>query len=65
MAIIEQINQNLVDPEKHGPILQALYEILEEKGEKGVKDQIKRWVEEIEEESSPAELEQGKQEGEG
>jgi CHASE3 domain sensor protein len=51
MSIVEQIKSNLIDLDKHGPILQALAEILEERGEKGVRDQIKKWVEEIEEEA--------------
>jgi hypothetical protein len=48
MAIVEQIGAKLVNPDKHGPILKALVEILEEKGEKGVRDRIRKWVEEIE-----------------
>lgn len=47
MTIVEQITKNLVDPEKHGPILKALVDILEEEGEKGLKDRIKQWIEEI------------------
>jgi len=53
MSIVEQIRKNLVDPDKHGPILQALVDILEEHGEKGVKDRIKKWVEEIKAETPP------------
>jgi hypothetical protein len=52
MSIAEQIKANLVDPDKHGPVLKALVEILEEQGEKGVKDRIKKWVEEIKAEAS-------------
>jgi hypothetical protein len=55
MSIVEQIKSNLVNPDSHGPILQALVEILEDKGEKGVRDQIKRWVEEIEEDAGQLE----------
>jgi hypothetical protein len=51
MTITEQITKNLVDPEKHGPILKALLDILEEEGEKGLKDRIKQWVQEILDES--------------
>lgn len=47
MTITEQITKNLVDPEKHGPILKALTEILEEQGEKGLKDRIRQLVQEI------------------
>jgi len=47
MTITEQITKNLVDPEKHGPILKALTEILEEQGEKGLKDRITQLVQEI------------------
>ncbi len=47
MTIVEQMTKNLVDPEKHGPILKALVDILEEEGEKGLKDRIKQWIEEI------------------
>ncbi len=54
MSIIKQIATNLTDPDKHAPILKALVEILEEKGEKGVKEQIKKWIEEIEAETLPA-----------
>jgi len=53
MSIVEQIKSNLVDPNKHGPILKALVDILEEQGEKGVKDRIKKWVEEIGAETPP------------
>jgi hypothetical protein len=53
MSIAEQIKANLVDPDKHGPILKALVDILEEQGEKGVKDRIKKWVEEIKAETPP------------
>jgi len=53
MPIVEQIKANLVDPDKHGPILKALVDILEEQGEKGVKDRIKKWIEEIEAETPP------------
>ena len=53
MSIVEQIRANLVDPDKHGPILKALADILEEQGEKGVKDRIKKWIEEIEAETPP------------
>lgn len=53
MSVVEQIRANLVDPDKHGPILKALVEILEEQGEKGVKARIKKWVEEIEAETPP------------
>ncbi len=51
MTITEQITKSLVDPGKHGPILKALIDILEEEGEKGLKDRIKQWVQEILEES--------------
>ena len=54
MSIIEQITKNLVNSEKHAPILKALIEILEEKGEKGVKERIKKWIEEIEAETPPS-----------
>jgi hypothetical protein len=47
MPIVEQIRKNLVDPDKHGPILEALVVILEEQGERGVKERIKGWIEEI------------------
>lgn len=49
MTITEQIAKNLVEPEKHGPILKALVDILEEEGEKGLKDRISQWVREIQE----------------
>ena len=53
MSLVEQIKKNPVDPEEHGPILEALVDILEEQGEKGVKDRIKKWIEEIEAEAPP------------
>jgi hypothetical protein len=53
MSIVEQIKANLVDPDKHGPILEALVEIWEEQDEKGIKDRIKKWVEEIKAETPP------------
>ena len=49
MTITEQIAKNLVEPEKHGPILKALVDILEVEGEKGLKDRINQWVREIQE----------------
>ena len=52
MSIVEQITKNLVEPDKHGPILVALVDILEDQGERGVKERIKRWIEEIEAEGS-------------
>ena len=51
MPLVEQIGRNLVDPEKHAPILRALIDILVEEGEKGLRDRIKQLVQEIEEES--------------
>lgn len=51
MTITEQITKSLVYPEQHGPILKALVDILEEEGEKGLRDRIKQWVQEIMEES--------------
>ena len=54
MFIVDQIRANLVDPDKHGPILKALADILEGQGEKGVKDRIKKWIEEIEAETPPS-----------
>lgn len=53
MSIVEQIEKNLVDPDKHRPILKALVDILEEQGERGVKVRIKKWVEEIKAEPLP------------
>ena len=50
MTIADQIASNLVDPEKHGPILKALLRILEEDGEKGLKDHIVQWIREIQDE---------------
>jgi hypothetical protein len=59
MSIVEEIRKNLVDPDKHSHILKALVDILEEQGEKGVKDQIKRWIKEIKAETqSPTESEE-------
>lgn len=53
MSIVEQIAKNLVDPDEHGPILKALVDILEEKGERAVRERIKVWVEEIQAEIPP------------
>jgi hypothetical protein len=53
MSVVEQIKKNLVDPDKHGPILEALVDILEEQGERGVRERIKGWIEEIKVESPP------------
>jgi hypothetical protein len=53
MSIVEQITKSLVDPGKHGPILKALVDILEEDGEKAAKDRIKKWIEEIQVETLP------------
>lgn len=52
MPLVEQIQKNLVDPEGHGPVLKALLDILEQQGERGVKDRIKKWVQEIRLESA-------------
>ena len=54
MSVVEEIEGNLVDPEKHGPILRALAAILETHGERGVRDRIKKWVEEIQAEVPPS-----------
>jgi hypothetical protein len=51
MTIADQIAQNLVNPEKHAQILNALIAILEEEGEKSLKDQITQWINEIQEEN--------------
>jgi hypothetical protein len=53
MSIIEQITKNLLEPDKHGPILEALVDILEEQGERGVKERIRRWIEEIKADNPP------------
>jgi hypothetical protein len=50
MTIADQIANNLVNPEKHGPIVRALLRILEEDGEKGLKDHIAQWIREIQDE---------------
>jgi hypothetical protein len=58
MSISEMIAQNLVDPERHTPILNALIAILEDEGEKGLKDKIAQWINEIlEDQSDEAESE--------
>ena len=49
MTIADQIAQNLVNPEKHVPILNALLNILEDEGEKGVKELIAQWIHDIQE----------------
>jgi len=49
MKIADQIAQNLVNPEKHVPILNALLNILEDEGEKGVKELITQWIHDIQE----------------
>lgn len=50
MSIAAQISQNLVNPEEHSLILNALIAILEEEGEIGLKSQIAQWINEIKEE---------------
>jgi hypothetical protein len=57
MSIANQINKNLIDPENHGAILNAIIRVLEEEGEKGVKALIERFVKEIEQELPPNEEE--------
>ncbi len=52
-TIVDQISKNLVDPEKHEPILRALVSILEIEGEKSLKDRIAQWIETIQEEEPP------------
>ena len=51
MSIADQIAQNLVNPEKHAPILKALITILEDEGEKGLKARIAQWIKEIQDET--------------
>ena len=53
MSMIDEIRKNLVNPDKHGPILEALVDILEEQGDRGVRERIKKWVEEIKAETRP------------
>jgi len=57
MTLVEQITANLVDPDNHGPILKALIDTLEVKGERGIKELIERWVEEIEQADPPEDSE--------
>jgi hypothetical protein len=59
MTIADQIAKNLIDPENHGPILRALISVLEEEGEKGVKNLIERFIKEIEQELPPDENSEG------
>ena len=44
MSIANQINKNLLDPENHGTMLNAIIRVLEEEGEKGVKALIERFI---------------------
>ena len=53
MSMVDQIRKNLVNPDEHGPILEALVDILEEQGDTGVKERIKRWIKEIKAETTP------------
>jgi gamma-glutamyl phosphate reductase len=53
MSIVNQVEKMLVDPDKHGAILRALADILEKQGERGVKQRIEKWVEEIQAETPP------------
>jgi hypothetical protein len=53
MTITDQIIKKLADPANHGPILRTLIDSLEEDGEKGIRDRIKRWIQEINEEDPP------------
>lgn len=53
MSMVDQIRRKLVNPVEHGPMLEALVDILEEQGERGVKERIRNWVEEIKAETPP------------
>lgn len=47
-SILEaQLKALLADPEKHGPILEALLEVIKASGSKGLKKHILQWIEEI------------------
>ncbi len=40
----EQLKTMLADPEKHGPILNALLEVVKDSGSKGLKKLIQEWI---------------------
>lgn len=43
----DQLISKLADPEKHGPVLKAALEIVEESGSKGLKEQVQQWIVDI------------------
>ncbi|HMN13842.1 MAG TPA: hypothetical protein PKD55_16130 [Bellilinea sp.] len=55
MDVVQQIEANLVDPIRHGLILRALVDALEEGGDRAVKERIRRWIQEIQTEIPPSE----------
>lgn len=43
----EQLISKLADPEKHGPVLKATLEIVEEGGSNELKKQVQQWIADI------------------
>ena len=43
----EQLKTILLDPDKHGPYLEAMLEVVNNSGSKGLKKLIQEWIDEI------------------
>jgi hypothetical protein len=46
-ALDKQLKKMLANPEKHGPMLDALLEVVKSNGNKGLKKHIQQWIDEI------------------
>ena len=46
-ALDKQLKKMLADPKKHGPVLDALLDVIKSNGSKGLKKHIHQWIEEI------------------
>jgi len=43
----EQLTPMLADPDRHGPVLKAVLEIVSESGSEGLKKQVQQWIGDI------------------
>lgn len=43
----EQLTAKLADPDRHGPVLKAVVEIISESGSEGLKKQVQQWIRDI------------------
>lgn len=43
----QQLTAKLADPDRHGPVLKAVVEIISESGSEGLKKQVQQWIGDI------------------